>query len=278
MAADITISNKRTIQRAIVVVGKTGTGKSFICNHLGDLFDSEVNFKTRSSVSSVQQVIEKCPVIIDGKITTLIECPGFADTSPYNEAGAVDAKRVCKLVKTLEDIEELVVVVFVFTDRFDMMQRIWYERIREILSSCSSYNMILLHNKLGDDLAPDDINENEAQLKKMLNLNKDDPNLNYLPLSFRGGPRFDFDKAGLLTKIKSFSPVKLTNLVVPQICYQSGEIVGEIVERVTKKDVDKGQMVEEVEEHVEYVPHHALFDRILGAKVHFLIFTRKIIS
>lgn len=176
----------------------------------------------------------------------IIKCPssyltGLSDKGRDDEDDAViavDGKQVCRLVKTLEDIEELLAVVFVFTDRFDMLQRIWYERIHEIFICGGSENIILLHNKLGRD--QNDLDENLSALKKMLNRHKDEPNLNYMQLSFDMCPNFEFQKAGLLTKLKSFSPVRLESLVIPQLCYKQKEISGEPFEReISRRQVFK---------------------------------------
>jgi hypothetical protein len=119
----------------ITVIGKTGTGKSFLCNHLGQ---ARV-FLESNRMESCTSDIQIAPAFLLGDI--IADTPGHMDSHGH----AVDMVNQAKITDYLKDKTSRV-VLFVFTDRMDAFTQAALRSVQQ-----SRVNVLLVRNKvLGD--------------------------------------------------------------------------------------------------------------------------------
>lgn len=226
---------------SIIFVGNTGVGKSYICNKLFEKCSSSIRFESHGGADSCTQSLQAGAINYKGKTYTVVDSPGFFDT----EGSGTDGKNMCKLVKAIEKYQQIYALVFVFTDRFSAPHKIWYDRISSIIQQANTGHIILLHNKqTGHDEKM--IMKNAVRIEEILRKE----NIEYI--WFSHSPN-DTQVTQLLNTLVNHQPFQLSNLVVPELCYERVENGSPYEEIVAENKSDEGHMVEEVKDTSHYV-------------------------
>ena len=126
----------------IVVIGKTGAGKSYLCNHLS----KNQSFKESNRLASCTSEIATDEAFLDGDV--VVDTPGTLDTRGHE----ADLKHQAEVVDYMMD-KTIRVVVFVFTDRMDSLTQASLQSVVQ-----SGIHVLLVRNKvLGDDSELDEV-------------------------------------------------------------------------------------------------------------------------
>jgi hypothetical protein len=207
------------------------------------------------------------PALQQGTIThrnksyTLVDSPGFFDTTRSGVSN--DGPNLCKLVKALESCAQIVSVVFVYTDRFSTPHKMWFDRMRDLLSDAHKGHIVLLHNKLG----PIDVEtkaENNLEIRGLLGSRQE-----YIWFSFNADRSMT---DGLLNVVTNFAPFQLSNLTIPEICYEKTVEGAPYDEELVNNRKDEGHSVEEVKDTSHYettmvADNSNLIGIIFGSKI-----------
>lgn len=240
------------MENAIVLIGNTGVGKSFICNKIFEVTGSKQEFNSSSSIGSVTGDLQQGKITYKGNSYTLVDTPGFFDCSSESVTAADSARKdgenVCKLVRALENSKSICAIVFVFVGRLDVAQRQWYDRILSIIGTAYQGQIILLHNK--ENQTDVERIRNETRLSVILGKDNGEAVIQYQPLTMfisRGGAEekeiLDNQIREFLNGISQRVPFTLTNLQVPEVCYEK-EVLGEPYDKELSRTMeDVGQTV-----------------------------------
>lgn len=234
----------KNIRNAIVFVGNTGVGKSYICNKIFENCGSSSRFLSSDSVVSVTSSLQQAPITFQDQNYTIVDSPGFFDTSNTNEEVNVDGKNMCKLVKALESCEEIYAIIFVFTDRFSKPHKMWFERIVNLISTDYRGHILLVQNKMGTQ-SLELLYENKAHINQMLGGEVRQP---YSCFSYNTGNE---EIMKFLQNITTMIPFNLSNLVIPEVCYEKEE-QGEEYQETNDVKRDEGTFVEETKDTSHY--------------------------
>lgn len=225
---------------SIIFVGNTGVGKSFVCNKLFEKCSSSTRFQSHGGTDSCTQSLQTGTINYRGKTYTIVDSPGFFDT----EGSSNDGMNMCKLVKAIENCQQIYALVFVFTDRFSTPHQIWYDRIASLIHPGNVGHIILLHNK---QTGQDDkmITKNAGRIEEKVGKE----NIEYI--WFNHNPD-DNQVTQLLNTLVNREPFRLSNLVVPAICYDRDEKGSPYDEVAAQNTSDEGHFVEQVRDTSHY--------------------------
>jgi len=232
------------MENAIVMIGNTGVGKSFVCNKIFEMTGSSQEFNSSSSVGSVTGDLQQGTINFSGNTYTLVDTPGFFDCSDPSmspaDSARKDGENVCKLVRALENSRSICAIAFVFVGRLDVSQRQWYDRILSIIGPSFQGQVILLHNK--ENQTERERIQNEVRLGALLG--KEDGIIQYQPLTMftrRGGVEekeiLDSQLSDFLNGISQRVPFTLANLQVPEVCYEK-EVLGDPYEKELSRTME----------------------------------------
>ncbi|KAG4069970.1 hypothetical protein HA402_015194 [Bradysia odoriphaga] len=246
----------KPIRNAIVFVGNTRVGKSYICNRILKYCNSSRRYVSTSSNMSVTSALQQEVINYQGKNYTIVDSPGFFDTSSY-KGDNVDGVNMCKLVRVLESCEEIFAIIFVFTDGFSTPHKIWFDRMVQLVSAANRGHILLLRNKEGDT-TPDELAENKAEINQILGGGVKQP---YFGFEFKAS---DEIVKSLLNTVTQMVPFQLNNLLIPEICYEKTEESAEYEELISDPTSDEGYMVKEIKDTSHYETRKEAMDGLGG--------------
>jgi len=231
---------------SILILGPTGVGKSFLCNKIFETCGNHAtSFLSSSSIESTTKEIQSGTINYSGNTFAILDFPGIYDVSSTNtKSSEVEAENTCKMITALQNCESVKVIIFCYSGpRFPLPLKIWYDRIRSIISGCPNLNILLLENKCPEDSDLMQVKRN-MELHEMLGHSPNEPTIPYTRFKYYSpGTDAGNDVRKILNMIQPFVPVKVTNPVIPDICYKQNVESPSFEEVISETQKDEGHMV-----------------------------------